>query len=98
MLGQKRTRAQGSDCPYLALRRAYPGAMVKHDWSIIAVRTCITCDGTGKNPPAAPPGPGQQLYSQGPRPTECPTCAGNGEEQKRYTVAELAAELRSLAP
>jgi DnaJ-class molecular chaperone len=72
--------------------------MVKHDWTIIAVRTCTVCDGTGKNPPAARSGQGQQSYSQGPRPTECPTCGGEGKEKKPYTLAELAAELRSLAP
>ena len=70
--------------------------MVKHDWSIEAVRTCTTCEGTGKNPPPTPSGPGQTSYLQAPRPFECPTCGGAKEERKRFTLVDLAAELRTL--
>jgi hypothetical protein len=70
---------------------------VKHDWYIEAFRTCTTCDGTGKNPRPAPSGPGQQSYAQGPGPVECPTCGKTGLERKRYTLPELAAELKPLA-
>lgn len=72
--------------------------MVTHDWYIEAVRTCTTCEGTGKNQRPVPSGPGQQSYAQAPGPVECPTCGGKKEERKRYTLAELAKELRSLLP
>jgi DnaJ-class molecular chaperone len=71
--------------------------MVKHDWYIEAVRTCTTCEGTGKNHRPALSGPGQTEYLQGPPPVECPKCEGKTVEQKRYTLPELAAELKSLA-
>jgi DnaJ-class molecular chaperone len=60
--------------------------MVRHDWSIEAVRTCTTCEGTGKTTPL-PAGPGQ---------TPCSLCKGTGEERKRLTFVDLAAELRTL--
>ena len=71
--------------------------MVTHDWYIDALRTCTTCEGTGKNPRPAPSGPGQREYLQAPPPVECPKCGGEKVERKRYTLPELAAELKSLA-
>jgi DnaJ-class molecular chaperone len=68
----------------------------QHDWGIEKVRTCATCDGTGRNPRPTSSGPGQTSYAQSAPPLECPTCGGKGEERKRITLVELAAELKAF--
>ena len=69
--------------------------MMKHEWSIEAVRACVACEGTGRRP-ASLPASAQDPATLAPRSIECLTCGGAGEERKRFTLVDLAAELRTL--